>query len=217
MPSFRRPPRTLISGLGVAGAVLAAVVMAFAVASGFVAYNLTSVDPLPRSSGALVLEPLRTGAVAAEPLVLRPAPAPTARRRAAANGGAARSGVASARVRETVADGLSPRAARRSSAGADPQRAGDDASRPAAPAQPAPAHLLQPVHDAVGATGQAVGATTDSLANRLDTVTAAVGAHTEPVATTVGAVADATTKALRTTVDRSGKVVGRLLGGTPQR
>jgi hypothetical protein len=216
MPSFRRPPRTLISGLGVAGAVLAAVVMAFAVASGFVAYNLTSVDPLPRSSGALVLDPLRTGAVAAKPLVLRPAPTPAARRRAAANARAARSGVASARVRDTVADGLSPRAGRRASAGAEPQRAGD-AERPAAPAQPAPDHLLQPVGDAVGATGQAVGATTDSLANRLDTVTAAVGARTEPAATTVGAVADATTDALRTTVDRSGKVVGRLLGGTSQR
>jgi hypothetical protein len=217
MPSFRRPPRTLISGLGVAGGVLAAVVMAFAVASGFVAYSLTSVDPLPRSSGALVLDPLRTGAVAAKPLVLRPAPAVTPRRRAAANAGAARSGVASARVRHTVADGLSPRAGRRTIAGAEPQRAGDDAGRPAAPSQPAPDHPLQPVGGAIGATGQAVGATADSLANRLDTVTAAVGARTEPVATAVGAVADATTEALRTTVDRSGKVVGRLLGGTPQR
>jgi hypothetical protein len=211
MPSFRRPPRTLVSGVGVAGAVLAAVVLAFAVASGFVAYNLTSVDPLPRTSSALVLDSLRTGDAAAKPLVLRRAPGPTAHRGAAAKPGAARSGVASARVHGTVADDLSARPGRRFVADAEPQRAGDDAGRSAAPAQPAPDRLLQPVGDAIGATGQAVGATTDSLAARLDTVTAAAGARTAPVATTVGAVADATTDALRTTVDRSGEAVGRLL------
>jgi hypothetical protein len=66
--------------------------------------------------------------------------------------------------------------------------------------------LLQPVGDAVGATGQAVGATTESLARRLDTVAATAGA----------AVAE-TRDVVRTTVDRSGRVVGRLLGGQSQR
>lgn len=210
MPSFRRPPRTLISGLGVAGAVLAAVVVAFAAASGIVAYSLTSVDPLPRADSALVLDPLRTDAPVAKSLVLRPAP--TTRRRAVASAGVARSGVAGARAQRTVDDELSPSAGRRSPAGSVPQPGGGGSTdRPAAPAdadaaQPAPDPLLQPVGDAIGATGEAVGATTDSLARRLDTVTA-----------TVGAVTDATADTLRTTADRSGKVVGRLLGTPSQR
>ena len=207
MPSFRRPPRTLISGLGVAAAVLAAVVVAFAVASGIVAYSLTSVDPLPRADGALVLAPLRTNARVATPLVLRPATA--TRRRAVASAGTARSGVAGARAHETADGGPSPRAGRRSLADAAPQHGGGSADRPAAPApaaQPAPDPLLQPVGDAIGTTGEAVGATTDSLARRLD-----------PVTTTVGAVTDATTHALRMAADRSGTAVGRLLGTSPRR
>jgi hypothetical protein len=208
MPSFRRPPRTLISGLGVAGAVLAAVVIAFAAVSGIVAYSLTSVDPLPRADSALVLDPLRTNAHVAKPLVLRPAP--PARRRAVSSVGTARSGVASARAQRTAGDALSPRAGRRALAGAAPQHDGAaPADRPVAPAgaaHAAPDPLLQPVGDAIGATGEAVGATTDSLARRLDTVTA-----------TVGAVTGVTTDTLRTTADRSGKVLGRLLGASPQR
>jgi hypothetical protein len=217
MPSFRRPPRTLISGFGVAGAVLAAVVVAFTVVSGFVAYSLTTVDPLPRSSGALVLDPLRPGAVVAEPLVLRPAPA--TRRRAAAKAGAARSGIAGARAQS---EGRSHLAGHRSGAELPPHGAGSadrpaTPSAPAAPAHPAPDRLLKPVGEAVGATGKAVGATTDSLARRLDGVTAAVGARTEPVAATVEAATEATIDALRATADRSGKTVGRLLGAPPQR
>jgi hypothetical protein len=194
-----------MSGFGVAGSVLAAVVVAFTVASGMVAYSLTSVDPLPRSSGALVLDPLRTSVIAAKPLVLRPA-RPTAHRRASA-AAARRAPVATVPVRDTVAGALSLHPGPRSVAADDPQ-GGGDANRPAPSAQPAPERLLKPVGDAIEATGQAVGATTDSLAK----VTTAVVAHTEPVASAVGAVADASVQALRATVDRSGKVVGRLLG-----
>jgi hypothetical protein len=101
MPTFRPPQRTLISGFGAAGSVLAAVVLAFAVTSGIVAYSLSSVDPVPRLSGALVLDPLRTAVIAAKPLVLRPA-RPAARRRASA---AADAGPAAAVA--TVRNGLS--------------------------------------------------------------------------------------------------------------
>jgi hypothetical protein len=211
MPTFRRPPRTLISGFGVAGSVLAAVVVAFAVASSIVAYSITSVDQLPRSSGALVLDPLRTADVAAKPLVLRPA-RPTAHRRASAAAGAGRGAVATVPVQDTVAGELSLHPGRRPVAAEDPQ-GGGHANRPSPSAQPAPDRLLEPVGDVVGATGDVVGATTDALVK----VTAAVGARTEPVASTVKAVVDATAEALRTAADRSGKVVGRLLGDQPPR
>jgi hypothetical protein len=209
MPPFRRPPRTLISGIGAAASVLAAVVAAFAVASGIVAYSLTSVDPLPRLSGALVLDPVRTGVIAAKPLVLRP----TAHRHAAAPAGARRAAVvASVPVRDIAADDVSLHPGRPSVTPTQPQ-GGGDAERPAPSAQLAPARLPEPVGDAIDETGHAVGARTDSLA----TVTTAVAAHTEPIAGVVAAVANATMQALRATVDRSGQVVGRLLGDSPPR
>jgi hypothetical protein len=197
MPTFRRPPRTLISGFGVAGSVLAAVVVAFAVASSIVAFSITSVEPLQRSSGALVLHPLRTAVVAAKPLVLRPA-RPTAHRRGAAAAGAGTGAVASVRVRDIVAGELSLHPGRRPLPVDDPQ-AGGHADRPVPSAQPAPDRLLKPVGDVVGATGDVVAATTDALAK----VTTAVGGRTEPVASTVKAVVNATAEALRTAADRS--------------
>src|SRR3954464_1322346 len=75
---FRRPRNTLISGIGVAGAVLAAVVATFALVSGMVAYDLTSVDQVPRSSDALVLGALRADGRSATPLVLGSTRAPAA-------------------------------------------------------------------------------------------------------------------------------------------
>jgi hypothetical protein len=209
MPPFRRPQRTLISGIGAAASVLAAVVAAFAVASGIVAYSLTSVDPLPRLSGALVLDPVRTGVIAAKPLVLRP----TAHPHAAAPAGARRAAaVATVPVRDIAADDPSFHPGRPSVTPTQPQ-GGGEAERPAPSAQPAPARLPEPVGGAVGATGHAVGATTDSLA----TITTAVAAHTEPIAGAAAAVVNATAQALRATVDRSGKLVGRLLGNPSPR
>jgi hypothetical protein len=195
MPSLRRPQQTVLSSVGVAGAVLAAVVVTFALASGIVTYNLTSVDPLPRPSGTLVLAPIAAGVTSAKPLVLRRTRAAAAKRPAA---GAVAVSAATPR-RDVVA---SRRHGRGSPATTKPQAAGEN---PAAPAQPAadratPEPLLAPVGDAVGATGQAVGATTDSLARRLDTVAAAVGG---------------TADVLRTTADGSGRLVGRLLGDSP--
>jgi hypothetical protein len=199
---FRRPQDTLISGIGigVAGAVLAAVVVTFALVSGFVAYSFTSVDPLPRSSDALVLGPLRADTTAAEPLVLRRA---VQRRSVPATGTAA---PANRRTGEPALAALSPQGGAGAGAKTEPepeQHAGDVA---APPAHPAPDRLLQPVGGAIGATGEALHATTESLARPIDAVTvaaAAAGGETRDV--------------LRTTVDRSGTVVGRLLGDSPPR
>jgi hypothetical protein len=199
---FRRPQDALISGVGVAGAVLAAVVVTFALVSGFVAYSFTSVDPLSRSSDALVLGPLRADTTAAEPLVLRRA---VQRRSVPATGTAA---PANRRTGEPALAALSPQGG--AGAGAktepepEPERHADDVAAP--PAHPAPDRLLQPVGDAIDATGEARDATTESLARRIDAVTAAAAAA-------VGETPDV----LRTTVDRSGRVVGRLLGDSPPR
>jgi hypothetical protein len=198
MPSLRRPQQTVLSGVGVAGAVLAAVVVTFALASGIVTYNLTSSDPLPRPSGTLVLAPIGARVTTAKPLVLRRARAATAKRPSApAVGAVAR--VSAKPDGEAVA---LARHGRGSRAPTKPQHADDAPPAPAqaAPDRGAPQPLLAPVGDAVGATGQAVGATTDSLARRLDTVPAAVGT---------------TADVLRTTVDGSGRVVRRLLGDSP--
>jgi hypothetical protein len=198
---FRRPQDTLISSIGVAGAVLAAVVVTFALVSGFVAFSLTSVDQLPQSSDALVLSPLRTDGVAAKPLVLRRAHAPAVQRRAAPATAAAIA-PAAAGTRAPAVAALSSQGGRSSAGKPAPQQNADDGAGPSA--HPAPDRRLQPVGDAIGATGQAVGATTESLARRIDAVAA-----------TAGAAVAATRDLLRTTVDRSGRVVGRLLGGTP--
>ena len=198
MPSLRRPQQTVLSSVGVAGAVLAAVVVTFALARGRVTDNLTSVDPLARSSGTLVLAPIAAGVTSAKPLVLRRARAAAAKRPAAPAAGAVAVSAATP-GRDIVASGRHGRGSR---ATTKPQAAG---ANPAAPAQPAadratPEPLLAPLGDAVGATGQAVGSTTDSLARRLDTVAAAVGG---------------TADVLRTTADGSGRLVGRLLGDSP--
>jgi hypothetical protein len=199
---LRRPHNTLISGIGVAGAVLAAVVVTFALVSGFVAFSLTSVDQLPRSSDALVLSPLRTDSVAAKPLVLRRAHASAAQRRSAPPAAATGAAAAAAGTRVPAVAALAPAAAHGPGPKPAPQQPAGDGAAPSA--HPAPDRLLQPVGDAIGATGQAVGATTESLARRIDTVGA----------TAVAAVAE-TRELLRTAVDRSGRVVGRPLGAPP--
>jgi hypothetical protein len=199
---FRRPQDTLISGIGVAAAVLAAVVVTFALVSGFVAFSLTSVDQLPRSSDALVLSPLRTKSVAVRPLVLRRAHAPTAQRRSAPPAAAAAAAPGATGTRKPAVVALSPQAVHGSGPKPAPQRHAGDGAAPSV--HPAPDRLLQPVGDAIGATGQAVGATTESLARRIDTVAA-----------TAGATVAETRELLRTTVDRSGRVVGRPLGAPP--
>jgi hypothetical protein len=199
MPSLRRPQQTVLSSIGAAGAVLAAVVVTFALTSGIVAYDLTSVDRPPRPSATLVLAPIGAAVTTAEPLVMRRARTATATRPSAPAVGAVAPVSTTTPGREPFASG---RRGRSSPATTNARDSGDG---PAVPTQQAsdgatPQPLLAPVGDAVGATGEAVGATTDSLARRLDTVAAAVG--------TAGDV-------LRTTADGSGRVVGRLLGNSP--
>jgi hypothetical protein len=200
---FRRPQRTLVSGVGVAGAVLAAVIVTFTLVSGIVAYNLTSVDSLPRTSDTLVLESLRTDAAAAEPLVLRRARVPAAQRRSAP--AAAAPAPARTSTRRPAVAVVAPQVGGGSAATTQPpQHPAEGAAVP--PARPAPDRVLEPVGHALGATGQAVGATTQSLARRIDAVTA-----------TAGAAVAATRDVLSTTADRSGRLVGRLLDGPPAR
>jgi hypothetical protein len=205
---FRRPRNTLISGIGVAGAVLAAVIATFALVSGIVAYDLTSVDQLPRSSDALVLGALRADSRSAKPLVLGRTHAPAAQRGPAPAGPAAAPALARAGSRAPAVTALSPQGERGSDPETEPQQhAGDGGSGGAPPSvHRAPDRPLEPVGDAIGATGEAVGATTESLARRIDAV-----------AVTAGAAVAATRDVVRTTVDRTGRVVGRLLGGSPPR
>jgi hypothetical protein len=205
---FPRPRNTLISGVGVAGAVLAAVVATFALVSGIVAYNVTSVDQLPRSSDALVLGALRADSESATPLVLGRPHAPATQRRPAPAAPDARPALARAGTRAPAVTALSPPGERASDPKSEPQQHAGDGDGGGAPpsVQPAPDRPLEPVGDAIGATGEAVGATTESLTRRIDTV-----------AVTAGAAVAATRDVLRTTADRTGRAVGGLLGGSPPR
>ena len=187
MPRLRLQ-RSVLSGLGVAGAVLAAVVVTFALASGIIAYSLTSPEPLVASSTVLVLDPLRTTDRGATPLVLRRAPA---------SGASARTAAAPAQANRGGAAGtLSPARGRVSvSAGAGPQDSGGGASTaPSVTAQPTPGIQRKPVGAALEDTTDAVGATTDSLTRRLD------------------ATGDATRELVRTAADRTAAALARLLG-----
>lgn len=198
MQPLSRPQQTVLSGLGVAGAVLAAVVVTFAVASGIVAYSLTSADPIAAPATELVLNPLRPGQTATAPLVLRTA-APAPRRRssdraaattAAADRRAAHGSLTTQDGGREVADDPHGH-----STGAEP---GDQtSSRP-------PARELAPVNDAVGATGDAVDATTGPLARRLRATVEQLGTRTERTVTE-------TRDVLENAAGNSGRAVGRLL------
>jgi hypothetical protein len=179
-----RPQQSLLSGLGVAGAVLAAVVVTFALASGIIAYSLTSEEPLVASSTALVLDPLRTSDRTETPLVLR-------RARAASTGVSARA--ASAPDRGGAAGSLSPARGRMSVSGGD--AAAGASAGPTATAEPTPAILpRKPVGQALHDTTHAVTATTDTLARRLD------------------ASGDATRQLVHAAAERTAAALARLLG-----
>src|SRR3954447_10820420 len=112
MLRVRRPQHTFLSGLGMAGAgpsagaVLAAVVVAFTVASGIIAYSLTSEDPVAGSSSAALVLDLRAADTGAAPVVLH---ARTTARRAGerAAGPIQRARVAAADVRGAADGALS--------------------------------------------------------------------------------------------------------------
>jgi hypothetical protein len=185
----------MLSGLGVAGAVLAAIVVTFTLASGIVAYSLTSDDPLTPASGALVLDSLalRSGELAGRPIVLRSADATASARRsssavAAVAGGSGGHGVAHGSLTaDPVRGGAGP---------GDGDDAGTDGGAEPVPVSAPP---RRPGATALQDTTQAVGATTDSLARRLKV-----------------AAAD-TRDALRSTVGATTGTLARLLGSHPAR
>jgi hypothetical protein len=181
-----RPQQSLLSGLGVAGAVLAAVVVTFALASGIIAYSLTSEEPLVASSTALVLDPLRTSDRSDTPLVLR-------RARAASTGVSARA--ASAPDRGGAAGAMSPARGRMAVSGGSGDAAAGASDGPTATAEPTPAILpRKPVGQALHDTTHAVTATTDTLARRLD------------------ATGDATRQLVHAAAERTAAALARLLG-----
>lgn len=192
MPHLRSQ-QSVLSGLGVAGAVLAAVVVTFALASGIIAYSLTSAEPLAASSSALVLDPLRVGERAAAPLVLRRAPA-------SADGVSARAAAAPPAPNGGAAGSLSPATGGVTPTAGPPDAGSGATGAPSATAQPTPGVLpRRPVGEALEDTTQAVAATTDSLTLRLD------------------ATGDATRELVHTAADRTAAALARLLGIQPQR
>jgi hypothetical protein len=205
MSRFRRPQQSVISGLGVAGAVLAAVVVTFTVASGIVAYSLTSEDPLVTRSGhTLVLDPLRSAKLDDAPLVLRPAAATSpARRRSLyasqAPGAATLRGAADGALSSTRGGG---RAALGTQLGAG------GSSTPLPVAGQIGQALRKPVGQALGETTHAVGAKTGTLGRQIKATTVALKAGTEAVVQDAGV-------AVGSAVDRTGTVVQRLLGQQP--
>jgi hypothetical protein len=192
-----RPQQTVLPGLGVAGAVLAAVVVTFALASGIIAYRITSEKPLVPAPRALVLDPLRTGERTAQPLVLRRTGETAAGARTPVRGGAApvasTSGSADASFsapRGGLASATAPQAGGLgTSGGAETAPSGGGGGR-------------RPVGAVLEQTTQAVGATTGSLGRRLDGITGELDTHARARVSTV--------------LRRTAAVVERLLGGPSQ-
>jgi hypothetical protein len=198
MPRVHRPQNTFLSGLGMAGSVLAAVVLAFTVASGIIAYSLTSEDPVATSSSAALVLDLRAADVGDAPLVLHARSAPRrAGERAAASTQQARA--AAADVRGAADGALSASSGTQSSGGGAPN-GGSSQNDPTA--QTSSGKL--PVGKALGQTTQAVGATTDTVGRRLQGVTDNVTDGLAPATQQTGAL-------LQVIAQHAGAVLDRLL------
>jgi hypothetical protein len=198
MPRVHRPQHTFLSGLGMAGAVLAAVVLAFTVASGIIAYSLTSEDPVAGSSSAALVLDLRAADAGDAPLVLH---ARTAARRTGERAAAPteRARAASAADVRGAADGaLSASSGTQSSGAGAPNGA---SSVPSDAAAEAPAGKL-PVGKALGQTTQAVSATTDTVGRRLQGVTDNVTDGLAPATQQTGALLQAIAQRTSAALDR---------------
>jgi hypothetical protein len=193
-----RPQPTVLSGLGVAGAVLAAVVVTFALASGIIAFRVTTEEPLVSPSSALVLDPLRTGDLAAKPLVLRRAVRTAAGRRTAARGaaapGASTRGGADASLSAPVGGLASAPGSQADDLGAS--------SGPAETAQPGASAGASGGGSTLEVTTRALGATTGSLGRRLQGITGEVDTRSR--------------EGVNTILRRTAEAVAGLLSGRPQ-
>jgi hypothetical protein len=197
MLRVRRPQHTFLSGLGMAGAVLAAVVLAFTVASGIIAYSLTSEDPVAGSSSAALVLDLRAADTGDAPLVLhaRQAARNTGDRAAAST---QRARAAAADVRGAADGALSASSGTQSSGAGAPNGA---SSVPSDVTAEAPTGKL-PVGKALGQTTQAVGATTDTVGRRLQDVTDNVTDGLAPATQQTGALLQAIAQRTSAALDR---------------
>jgi hypothetical protein len=198
MPLFRRPQHTVLSGLGVAGVVLASVVLTFTVASGIIAYSLTSEDPLPSTSSAALVLSLSAAHPGDKPLILHGNR--TTRLRTGAPAAAPRANAAAPQARGRADGALSASSENRGSGGVAADGLVPVPGDQSAGRQP----VRRPIGKALGDTTHAVGATTDSLGRRLDGVTDRLAAHVAPVVQQTGAI-------VQTVADRTNAVLLRLL------
>jgi hypothetical protein len=196
MPLFRRPQHTVLSGLGVAGVVLASVVLTFTVASGIIAYSLTSEDPLPSTSSAALVLSLGAAHPGDKPLILHGNRTTRLRTPAAA----LRGNAAATQARGRADGALSASSQNRGSGGVAADSVVPVPGDQSAGRQP----VRRPIGKALGDTTHAVGATTDSLGRRLDGVTDRLAAHVAPVVQQTGAI-------VQTVADRTNAVLLRLL------
>lgn len=198
-----RPQRTLLPGLGVAGAVLAAVILAFMSTGAIVAFNLLSGDPQAGRSTPIVL----TG-----PASSPPTRTPLARSRASV--AAAKRAVRAAPI---AAAATAPPPVPRQIAVAEIIREERTAVLPPPAVQPpAPPQQVAPPPAAprpgpLAPVGDVVVQTTTGLANTLRSVTTGVGDTVAPVSPPLGEVVAAAGELLGETVDATGNVLGDLL------
>lgn len=213
MPSSSLPHwPLLLSGLGVAGSLLAAVVAAFALASAIVAFGVWPADPPSVGLSPLTVDPMqlaqRPGRIDARLVLAGPDPAPAA---AGAGVSAAGSGSVTAAQRRRA-----QQVVRGDSAAYAPGRPRTDdiaASPDDGPPTPVP---RGPEGGALERLGGAVDGTTRTLARTLRSATGDLGTGIAPLSPALGATVAKTGEALATTVEGLGAAVAALLGHTPR-
>lgn len=204
----RRPPRTLVSGLGVAAAVLAGVLIAVSFASGLIGLRAPGAEPRAGAQAAVVIEGSRAAAR------VRPAARrsqATTRARASATQARSKASqrdavrrVATAAPKDRVAPAPPPPAAAVSTPPPPPASAASP-SRAAPPRARAP---LEPL-------GNGVDRTTDDVAATLRELTSGLGEGAAAVSPPLGGVVARTGDALGDVVAATGDALARLLGAHP--
>jgi hypothetical protein len=202
----RRPPRTLVSGLGVATAVLAGVLLAVTFASGLIGLRGPGAEPRARPQAAVAIEGSRA------PARVRPAARRSratsealvsATRTTAAQRDAVRR-AATARPKDKVAPAPPPPAAETSTPPPPPAGA-------ASPPRAAPPRARAPLEP----LGNGVDRSTDDVAATLRELTSRLGEGVAAVIPPLGGVVARTGDALGDIVAATGDGLSRLLGAHP--
>jgi hypothetical protein len=206
-----RPHRLMfLSGLGVAGSLLGAVVATFALASAVVAFEIWPSNPSSVELSSLTVAPPQQ-LKAARPALVLPAPTRTQAAGAPATATTARaSGITIPRrsggqtaAATATTDGSTAYDPGAPSTGEISGRPGSDTPGPA-PAVPAEGPLTK--------VGGAVDNTTRSLGGTLRSTTDSLGKHLEPISPTLGKTVAKTGVSLAETVQNLGVIVAGLLG-----